>query len=262
MNLDIRKIINAAKAGGEVLKKYYGESLETTQKTTVSDFRTKADIQSEEAILAVLKSEFPSYNLYSEEKGDIDKNSDYTLVVDPLDGTNNFVLGIPNFSVSIGLLYKDKIVAGVIYSPMIDNVYYTEKGKGAFLDGKKLLVNSESDIKRATICYNCGYEAHFSEEVKVVNGLYSKDAKRVMANWSPTFDFCMLASGRIEAIINSNIELYDFAAGKLIAKEAGAIVTDLNGNPEKNDKSQSFIISNGSKIHQHIVEVITSKNIY
>jgi len=257
---DIEKMIKAARAGGDILKKYYGYSLETTQKSNTSDFRTKADLESEEAILLILEAEFPVYNIYSEEKGEIDKNSEFTFIIDPLDGTNNFVLGIPNFSISIGLLKHDEIIAGVIYSPIIDNVYYAEKALGAYFDGKKLEVNKESDIKRATISHNCSYETYHSETVKVIQSLYSKDAKRVMFNWSPTFDFCMLASGRIEGIINNNSELYDFAAGKLIAREAGALISDFNGNPETNDKNRMFIISNGTEIHKHMVEVTSDKD--
>lgn len=257
MNSHLEKIIEAAKAGGAVLKKYYGESLETTQKTTVSDFRTKADLESEEAILNILTAAFPDYKILSEEKGEIYKDSEYAFVVDPLDGTNNFVLGIPNFSVSIGLLKHDEIIAGVIYVPIVENVYYAEKGQGAYFDGQKLQVNNEADITKASICHNCGYGTDFEQEVGIVRGLYAEDAKRVMSNWSPTFDFCMLAAGRVEGIINNNCELYDFAAGKLIVKEAGGLVTDFKGLPETSDKNQKFICSNGTKIHQHLVQIMT-----
>lgn len=249
-------MIDAAQAGGAVLKKYFGESLETAQKTTASDFRTKADLESEDAILSMLEQDFPDYSIFSEERGHVDKHSAYTFIIDPLDGTNNFVLGLPNFSVSIGLLHGNDIVAGAITCPMIDNVYYAEKGSGSFCDGKKIQVNAESDITKATICHNCSYETHYSGEEAVTRGLNTKNAKRVMASWCPTFDFCMLASGRIEGIVNNNSELYDFAAGKLIAREAGALITDFHGNPEENDRNQRFIASNGTTIHSHLAEVV------
>jgi myo-inositol-1(or 4)-monophosphatase len=140
---------------------------------------------------------------------------------------------------------------------MIDNVYSAEKGQGSYLDGKKMQVNKEADIRQATICNNYGYEMHFNEEIKVLDGLYSKDAKRVMTNWSPTFDFCMLASGRVEGIINNGSELHDFAAGKLIAREAGAIITDFSGGPETSDKNPLFLASNGTAIHKYLVEVMS-----
>jgi myo-inositol-1(or 4)-monophosphatase len=255
----IEKMISAAKAGGAVLKNYFGESVEITQKSTVADFRTKADVESEDAVLAILEHEFPEYSIFSEEKGAVDKNSEYTFIIDPLDGTNNFVVGVPNFSVSIGLLQNDEIIAGVIYSPMIDNVYYAEKGSGAYFDGKRITVSTETDIKRATMCYNCSYETPAEEESRAMRGLYSLGGKRVMTNWSPTFDFCMLASGRIEGVVVDNCELYDFAAGKIIAREAGALITDRDGNPEASDKNQCFIISNGREIHKRLVAIMLDK---
>ncbi len=256
MNPDLQKIIDSAKAGGEVLKKYFGASLELTQKTIAADFRTKADVDSESAILANLTADFPTYNIVSEEKGSIDKNSEYTFYIDPLDGTNNFVLTIANFSISIGLIKGDEIIMGVIYNPIIDNIYYAEKGKGAFVDGEPLHVNTEATLKNSTVCYSRGYSTSHRVETEVMNQLYDKGTKRVMSNWSVAFDFCMLVSGRVEAIISSGLELHDCAAGKLIAHEAGAKITNFDGTPETTDKNLSFVVSNGTGIHEEILSVI------
>lgn len=256
MEIEIDKIITAAKAGGAVQKKYFGQSIETIQKTIASDFQTKADLESEQAILEILKKDFPEFNIISEEIGEINNNSDYTFYIDPLDGTNNFVIGLPNFSVSIGLFYKEEIIAGVIYSPIIDRVYYAQKGGGAFINNEKINVNKETDIKRATIAYNCNYDTGFEEQVKITDSLYSKDAKRILFNWSPTYDFCMLASGKIEGIINNNNEIYDFAAGKLIAREAGAIISNFDGTPEQSDRNAGFIICNNASIQNELIQVL------
>lgn len=254
--IDIEKVIEAAKAGGEVLKKYFGQTLEVIPKTKAADFKTKADIESEAAILAVLDKNFPTFNIYSEEAGEIKKNSEYTFYIDPLDGTNNFVLGIPNFSVSIGLVKNNEILAGVIYSPMVENLCHAIKGQGAFCEGKKLSVNKETNIKNATVCHNCGYNGYHEHTVSAFDKLYSKKAKRFMSNWSPTFDFCMLALGRVESIINNNSELYDFTAGKLIAKEAGAVITDFNGTPEESELNRQFVISCNNEINNQVLEAV------
>lgn len=256
MNPDLQKIIEAVKTGGEVLKKYFGASLELTQKTSAADFRTKADLESEAAILANLTADFPEYNIVAEEKGSINKNSEYTFYIDPLDGTNNFVLTIANFSISISLCKGDEIIMGVIYNPIIDTIYYAEKGKGAFVDGTPLRVNTEADLKNSTICYSRAYATSHRTETEVMNQLYDKGAKRVMSNWSVAFDFCMLASGRTEAIISSGLELYDWTAGKLIAREAGAKITNFDGTPETSDKNPSFVVSNGTGIHEEILSVL------
>ncbi len=99
----------------------------------IGDFQTEADLESEKRILSILKTEFPKYNIYSEEDGKFYHDSEYTFVIDPLDGTNNFVMGIPNFSVSIALFCKNEAIAGVVYQPILDQTYSALKGKGSFL---------------------------------------------------------------------------------------------------------------------------------
>lgn len=258
MNPNTQKMIAAARLGGTVLKNYFGQLLETTQKSTVSDFRTRADLESEEAILGELIAQFPTYNIFSEEAGEVNNGSEFTFVIDPLDGTNNFVLGLPNFCISIGLMKGKELWAGVIYVPMIDQMYWAEKGQGAFLNDQRLHVNAESDIKRATITHNCGYTTPATKEMNVFSNMYARDVKRMMMNWAPTFDFCMLAAGRIEGIIVNNIELYDFAAGKLITQEAGAKSTDFSGQPETNETNNHFILSNNTAVHDTLVEAMST----
>src|SRR3989344_752859 len=108
---DVKNLIKAAHAGGEILRKYFGKTLNPIEKSTLWDFQTEADVGSEKAILKILRRSFPKYNIHAEEEGKTDNGSEFTIVIDPLDGTNNFVLGIPNFSVSIAVLHKNKAVA-------------------------------------------------------------------------------------------------------------------------------------------------------
>lgn len=114
----IEPIIDAAQAGGKIIRNYFGKSIETVQKSTTADFQTLADLESEAEILKILIKAFPSYNIFSEETGAIDNGSDYQFIIDPMDGTHNFTMGIPNFTVSIGLMYKDTVIVGVVHSVM------------------------------------------------------------------------------------------------------------------------------------------------
>jgi myo-inositol-1(or 4)-monophosphatase len=256
MNIDLKPIILAAENGGKVITKYFGEVLEVEEKLSVSDFRTKADLESEEEVLKVLKNEFPYFNIYSEELGNINNKSEYTFVIDPLDGSNNFVIGIPTFCVSIGLLKGDEIIAGVIHHPILKDTYYAEKGKGAFLEGKKLQVNNEANIERVTVTYTCGYINSSEFEENLIHNLNKKKIKRLLQNWCPTYEFCLLASGKIEAIVNNENELYDYCAGKIIVKEAGGLITDFEGKSETSDKSSIFLASNGTDIHNQLLNII------
>lgn len=253
-NLQI--MIKAARAGGKVLRKYFGQALKVVEKSTSVDYKTKADLESEKIILKILKKEFPKYNILSEEEGKTSKGSNYTLVIDPLDGTNNFVLGIPTFSVSIALLYKNEIIAGVVYQPIINQTYSSTKGRGAFLNGKKVSVNNITDIKKITISYGCGYKIELDYFNKVMTSLYNTGCKRAMNNFSVAFELCMVASGKLESMMNDGTELYDYAAGKLIALEAGAKIVNLTGEKEESDLNDLFIISNTDKINKQILKAI------
>ena len=249
------EVIKAARAGGEVVKHYFGQVLQTEQKSNAGDLRTKADVESEQAILAVLRQSFPTVNIYAEESGHVDNNSDYTFVIDPLDGTNNFVLGIPDFAVSIGLLKGGQAILGVIYNPILDQMFTAETGKGAFLNGKKLQVNDEPNITRATVSYTCGYNTTHEYSDTVVHMLRELGIKRLVDHWAPAYDYCLLASGRIEAVISKEGDLEDYVAAKVIVTEAGGKVTDFAGAPA-DGRMADFVATNGTAIHDQILAIV------
>lgn len=255
MDIDIQVLIKAAHAGGEVLNRYFGQVLETHIKRDASDYRTKADVESEAAILAVIESAHPEVTIHSEERGITDKKSDYTVVVDPLDGTNNFVLGMPYFSVSIGVLKQKRIVAGVIYNPITGQTYHAVRGGGALLDGESISVSQEDSLARSTIAYSQGYENDESVKIKMMDAMRTAGAKRVCNFWSPNLDFCLLANGRIESVIFNEAEIYDHIPGKLIAKEAGAIVTDAEGGEESDETNSLFVASNCAAVHNSVLDI-------
>lgn len=256
MTSDLKTLIKAAQAGGKVISRYFGKSIEVTTKTSEADVQTKADLESEAAILKIIEKNFPSYSIFSEETGTIDKNSRHLIVVDPLDGTFNFTLGIPYFSVSIALMDGEETILGVIHNPITGATYSAAKGKGAYLDGVKLKVSNEHELRRTTIAGMFGWKIIYGKlelAEQVLFRLYHLGVKRVMRNWSPALDFCLLASGKIEAIVAmEHHEMHDFVAGKLIAREAGAKITDLKGRPQ-DDRFGNFIASNGTEIHKELV---------
>ncbi|MDD5749620.1 MAG: inositol monophosphatase [Patescibacteria group bacterium] len=254
-----QKIIEAAKAGGQVLKHYLGQLLAIEEKSMPADIRTKADLESEEAILKILKKEFPDYNIHSEETDNIENGSEYTFIIDPLDASNNFVMGIPNFSIIIALQKNKETIFGLVYQPILDNVYYAMKGKGAFLNGNKINVNDKKDTKDVCISMVWGYMK--TDEEKKLNASYmtkvvESDIRRMCFNWSVGIDFCLLASGKMEAIFNRGCDLYDFVAGKLIAKEAGAVVVDFDGNIEGDDSNDMFITANNKIVADKVLKIL------
>lgn len=256
MNKNFDAVIFAAQKSGKILNNYFGSNLKIHEKSTIADFFTKADLVSEKNILKILHKYFPTYNIHSEEKGIINKKSPYIFIIDPLDGSNNFVLGIPMFSVCIALVKEQELIFSVIHLPFSNQTYFATKKEGAFLDGKKIRVNNNNDIARITVAYNCNYLTPTKESMKISSKI-DKNAKRLLWDWSPAFDFCLLAAGKIEAIINNNCEIYDFAAGKLLASEAGAKITDFKNNIEKSYENSVFLATNGTGIHQKLLNWVT-----
>lgn len=253
---ELDKIIIAAKAGGTIISELFEDDLNITQKGSIADVVTQVDVKSEKEILRRLHRDFPTYNFYSEENGENDNGSNRTFVIDPLDGTNNFVLGIPNFTVSIALFEKNEIIAGVIYAPMIDQMFYATKGGGTYFNTKKISVGNSEDITNATVSYMRDYLGSEKFEENVVDKLNDVNVKRVLRNWSPAFDFCLLAKGTMEIIINNEMELHDFAAGKIIVREAGAYIVDFDGNNERNDRNNVFVVANSKSNQDCIVKIL------
>ncbi len=252
-----KPIIEAARAGGEILKNYFGQNLAAEQKSMVADFKTKADEESEAVILQILKENYPNYNILAEEKGKEYNDSAYTLIIDPLDGTNNFSLGIAYFAISIALVKKDDIEFGLIYNPITNQMFYAIKNKGAYLNNKKIAVSNETDFKKATVGYTAGYGVHNDKWALNLNTKMNKQnmIKRYLITWCGALDLCLVALGRFEALINYDNEIYDFLAGKLIAKEAGAVITDFKGKKDQYNNG-IFLASNNKIIHQNILDIL------
>jgi myo-inositol-1(or 4)-monophosphatase len=256
IDVELQKIISAAVKGGRAIKKYFNKVSTVKTKSTRADIQTIADLEAEKIVLKILSKEFPKYSILSEESGEKNKESENILIVDPLDGTNNFVLGIPYFSVSIALLKNKTFVLGVVYNPILNQLYFAKKGGGAFFNNKKLHVNKETQIENATVAYLTGYLTPKKINDNLITSLDCLGVKRVLINWSPALDFCALAAGKIEAIINYKNEIYHYAAGKLIAKEAGALITNFQGKEEREERNNVFLVSNGSKIHREILRIL------
>ncbi len=255
---DLTNITKAAKAGGMVLRKYFGENVATTEKTAPADFRTKVDVISERAILKVIKQTFPAYNIYAEESGKVNNGSDYTIIIDPLDGTNNFALGIPYFSVCLAVMHEKETIAAVIHNPVTKQTFHAQKGQGAFMNQAPLRVSKVSSLKKASLAYVSSYKmSDRPTESRILKNILISHVKRAMTNWSPAMDMCLLAQGRLDVYINNRCEIYDYAAGKLIAQEAGAQITDLKGQPEKNDLNDRFVISNGTRLHKEVLKLVS-----
>jgi myo-inositol-1(or 4)-monophosphatase len=250
--LDVLK--KAARAGGDELKKRFGTALTKTTKTLESDFATDADHASERAILDIITRELPEVSIYSEETGWIKKSSEYTIYIDPLDGTHNFYYGIPIFTVSIALLKGEETIAGAVYNPLLDHLYEGERGEGSCLNNRAIRVNDTADLPRSTIALSFGRGTPRTQVNAVPTALFDDKGttERYLLQWAPAYDICLVAGGKIAGAVACNLPVYDFLAAKLIAKEAGARVTHFGKDEDMNG---TFVVSN-PHIHEPLVHIV------
>ena len=213
---------------------------------------TWCDKKSEKIILQGLKKYFPKYNILSEEIGRKNNKNDYTWIIDPLDGTSNFTIHNPLFSVSISLIYKKEIVLGVIYIPMLNEIYYATKNNNAFKNNKKIKVSNINNIKESFIlyCHGIGLNNH-KKAYKIYEYLHNK-ARDCRHFGSTTIELAMIAGGNTEGLIVSKSNIWDIASGIILIKEAGGDITDWK-NKEWHIKSKNLIASN-KKIHNTLID--------
>ncbi|UYZ14576.1 inositol monophosphatase [Brevibacillus sp. WF146] len=255
--LDIAK--EAARQAGAFLQERFLERLVPDEELH-NDVKLPEDKESERRIIEVLRRHVPAHAIYSEEIGMVEGDEEYLWIVDPLDGTNNYFIGFPYFAVSIALQHRGEIVLGVVYNPVAGQMFWAEKGNGAFLNGRRLAVNERDDLTRAVGTYIRGRDTVTKEEEWVFTRPFAMNTKRLMRNLAPALDWCLLANGWLDYIVMQRSGIMDVAAGILIAQEAGAAVTDWEGNPYRHgsfraDRFPSLVASNG-RLHERICRLI------
>lgn len=252
--------IQAALAGGKVIKKNY------TKKAVVSfkdanNIVTDTDKEAEAAILKVIRMQFPNHSIFSEESGAMDKDSDYRWVIDPLDGTTNFSRKLSHFSVSIALLYKNIPHLAVVYNPLDEELFTAEAGKGAQLNNEPIYVSKDIQPEKAIISLGRGSSTTGKVRHSIIYSKMAQLVRSTRVTGSTVLQLCYTACGRFDAHINNDSNFYDCAAGQLIAREAGATVTDFKGKPPQFDiKKPSDILITIPNLHHFMVSTLADIN--
>ncbi|NIO22567.1 MAG: inositol monophosphatase [Candidatus Aenigmarchaeota archaeon] len=245
--------IKAAKEAGKILERGFHD-IQTVRMKTGRDLITGMDFKSEKRILSILRKSFPHYSIYSEESGKKMKDSVYMWVVDPLDGTTNYSIKNPFFDVSIALMKRNEPVVGVVHAPATKEMFYAEKGRGAYLNGKRIRVSKEFDISKTLLTY-----CHNSDDRNVmrITEVFRRikplpiDFNKMRAG---ALEIAFVAAGRVGCYLTCGFHSYDVAAGTLLVREAGGRVTDFEGK-EFNSESKDFLASNG-RVHDRILELL------
>ena len=245
--------IAAAKKGGEVVLRYFETSIDREVKDDKS-FVTAADTEAETAIITHIKRYFPDHSILSEESGAEKQNSAYEWIIDPLDGTANFVNGIPLFAVSVAALKNGVPIVGVIYQPMGNALYSAEKGNGTFWNGTCVKV-SDGDGEHAMITFAPGKKE--KKRLNTLLGVAEQFVKSKRYLGCAALDLAYVARGGTEGVFFLGLNKWDYAAGVLLVQEVGGKITDFAGASWVLGSNDFFIASNG-KVHDDLLKLAAS----
>lgn len=248
---DLRLAIEAAEKASEVIRTGY-KKIRTISPKEGKGFVTNVDEEAENVIKSVLVEKTP-YSFLGEEHGEMQRDPKARWVVDPIDGTNNFMRHIRLFSVSIALMREGKLALGVICNPISQECYVAERGAGAYCNDEKIRVSNQQTLIDSFGVLSSGYEQKTKERyVELTRCLVPDVRPRKLG--AATLELCYLAQGSIDLFICSGDELWDYAAGLVIAREAGATITDWKGAAWNN--TSSFICASNGKFHDELVSRI------
>jgi myo-inositol-1(or 4)-monophosphatase len=249
--------IDTARESGNYLKQHLGKIKNIERKSgQEKNLVTEIDKGSEEIIIRLLRQHFPSHDILAEESGTSYRlNSDYRWIIDPLDGTTNYTHGFPVFCVSIGLEWKGKLLLGVIYDPNTDELFTAEKGKGAYLNGKRITVSKVDALQRSLLVTGFPYNiadnpGHAVEHF--VKFLMTSQAVRRMG--SAALDLAYVAAGRFDGFWEVELNPWDMAAGVLLVQEAGGFVTDFRNDPVSIYRKE--ILASNGLVHAAMIELL------
>lgn len=257
--------IQAAKNAGQLAKEYFDQEKEISEKEH-GDLVTLVDHLAEKKILSVILSRFPDHQIRSEETGWTGQEGEWLWLVDPLDGTNNYAIGLPVYGVSITLLHNKQPLLGVIYDSHLGDIYVSEQGKGTTRNGIPLSIKPDAAFiqpnpRRMTVGWIQGH--HVQKEQRAMDLKHKLDLtfKRVLRLWAPSLLWCMLARGDLDGIVLYNSEGDDLYSGILMAKEAGAMVMDFSGDPFEGMNPEPYIIACHPKYKDEFLSLVNFENL-
>lgn len=250
--------VRAARAAGDIIVRNM-DRLDRVKVATKrnNDFVSDVDQKAENAIIEVIQQSYPDHGILAEESGLQGQESEYQWIIDPLDGTTNYLHGFPQFAVSIALKHKDRLEAGVIYDPVSQELYTAARGEGAQLNGKKIRVTGHIGLKNALL--STGFPYHDQSYLDT----YLDTMKQLMAQTaglrrpgSAALDLAWLAAGRTDGFWEFNLNAWDIAAGILLVREAGGIITDFQGSDKYLESGD--IIAASPKVFPEMLKIIQS----
>lgn len=250
-------VLEIAKEAGEILLEFYNKEYKFSTKNKHNDYVTDADLASEKHIIQKLQERFPLFSILAEETGEqIFEDSEYTWIIDPLDGTTNFLHKLDIFSVNIALKHKDEIIIGVTHCPVLQKTYYAYKNGGAYLNEEKIQVSKTKNVKTCIVATGFPYirkgELYDKTKQFIINA--ANHCKSIRRFGAASYDMALVAESKIDAYFEFTLKPYDMAPGTILIQEAGGAVTNSDGSPV-DIYGQNLISSNGI-IQKELIEIL------
>lgn len=224
MSDDIEAVaVRACRAGGEYLREaFQSASLDAEYRS--HDVKTAADVESEERMLAEIREAFPNHAIYAEESGEVGGDGRYRWIVDPLDGTNNFVSGLPSFATAVAVLAGQKRVCAAVYVPVLDDLYVAGRDGGVRYNDRAVTADGDRRIDHGTVAFVVGHDVKLDADhlatAREIEGRLRERCKRVIESWSPCVHWGLLARGRLDGMVCYRPDVEEKHAGALLAAEA------------------------------------------
>lgn len=236
---------------------YFGKLANIESKSSKIDLVSNADIESNQYIINKIQNHFPEHSILSEEMDRHLGKSDYQWVIDPLDGTTNFVHNLPIFACSVGLQKNNKTILGVVYNPAADKCFYASKGQGAFLNEKLIKTTSSKTLSESLLATGFPYDHDKKYDLlfDIFKEFYDK-TRGLRRLGAASLDLCFVAMGRFDGFYEYGLKPWDVCAGEIIASESGAIVTDWDGI-SKVPKDSTRILASNKYIHKKMAEILS-----
>ncbi len=246
--------IESAKQAGEIIMKYFGHVNSISKKGEIN-LVTQADLEAEKHIIQNIRSSFPEDAILGEETGEKNSGGNRKWIIDPIDGTTNFAHGYPIFAVSIALEINDEISLGVIYCPYLNELFKAVKSRGALLNGRPIHTSSTKDIGEALLATGFPYDIHSNpgDVLSIFNQMVML-SQGVRRAGSAAIDLCYLAAGRVDGFWEQDLKPWDTAAGSIIVREAGGVLSTFTGEPYT--PYCNTIVGSNSHIHEQLLKAL------
>jgi len=245
----------AARKAGRILSRDFGEieNLQIQSKS-VGDFVTSADLKVEQSILETLKYYYPDANYLTEESGHI-KGDGETIIIDPIDGTSNFIHGIPHVAIVIAKMINNEITDGVVYNPILNEFYWASLGKGSWCNNKRLRVSKRHELTNCLVGTGIPFSDRVYDKFYTELDNLAKKTAGIRRLGAAALDLAYVSSGKIDGFWERDLNLWDICSGVLLVKEAGGRISEPNGN-KWTTNSRDITVSN-SLIHDKLIENLT-----